>query len=144
MNNLIYPCLWFNGEAKAAAIFYNAIFPNFKILDENELVVVWELNGTRFMGLNGGPQFKFSEAVSFVIECATQEEIDHYWDKLTADGGSESMCGWCKDKYGVSWQVVPQVLGTLMSDPNKRDRVVAAFMQMKKFDIQTLIQAANG
>lgn len=144
MTNKIYPCLWFNHEAKAAATFYSSIFPNFKIIDENEIVVIWELNGTRFMGLNGGPQFKFSEAVSFVIECATQEEIDHYWDKLTANGGSESMCGWCKDKYGVSWQVVPQVLGTLMSDPHKRDKVVAAFMQMKKFDIQTLIHASNG
>jgi predicted 3-demethylubiquinone-9 3-methyltransferase (glyoxalase superfamily) len=141
MANQIYPCLWFDGQAKAAAAFYCSIFPNSKITDENPMVVRWELDGKQFMGLNGGPQFKFNEAVSFAIECETQEEIDHYWNNLILNGGVESQCGWCKDQYGVSWQVVPKILGKLMADPNKGERVVAAFMQMKKFDIQTLLNA---
>ena len=92
------------------------------------------------MGLNGGPKFEFNESVSFVIECADQEEIDYYWEKLT-DGGEESMCGWLKDKYGVSWQVVPAILGELMNDPDRGERVMAAFLQMRKFDIATLLKA---
>ena len=141
MTNQIYPCLWFDGQAKAAAEFYCSIFNNSKITADTPMVVRWELNGTQFMGLNAGPQFKFNEAVSFVIECETQDEIDHYWNNLISDGGAESQCGWCKDKYGVSWQVVPKILGKLMSDPERSDRVVAAFMKMKKFDIQTLLNA---
>jgi predicted 3-demethylubiquinone-9 3-methyltransferase (glyoxalase superfamily) len=141
MKNQMYPCLWFDGQAKAAAEFYCSIFKNSKITAENPMVVRWELNGIQFMGLNGGPQFKFNEAVSFVIECETQEEIDHYWKCLTASGGNESQCGWCKDQYGVSWQVVPTILSQLMADPIKSERVVAAYMQMKKFDIQTLLNA---
>jgi predicted 3-demethylubiquinone-9 3-methyltransferase (glyoxalase superfamily) len=139
--NQIYPCLWFDGQAKAAAEFYCSIFSNSKITDQNPMVVKWELNGKQFMGLNGGPQFKTNEAISFVIECETQKEIDHYWNSLIAGGGEESQCGWCKDQFGVSWQVVPSILGKLMSDPEKGKRVVAAFMQMKKFDIETLINA---
>ena len=92
------------------------------------------------MGLNGGPTFKFNEATSFVVDCETQEEIDFYWDKLVA-GGSESQCGWLKDKFGVSWQIVPTVLGKLMSDPEKGQRVVQAFMKMKKFEIEKLLNA---
>jgi predicted 3-demethylubiquinone-9 3-methyltransferase (glyoxalase superfamily) len=141
MKNQMYPCLWFDGQAKAAAEFYCSIFPNSTISAENPLVVRWEVNGNQFMGLNGGPQFKFNEAVSFVIECDTQEEIDHYWNNLISNGGAESQCGWCKDQYGVSWQVVPKILGELMAHPEKTQRVVAAFMQMKKFDIETLINA---
>lgn len=141
MRNQIYPCLWFDGQAKAAAEFYCTIFSNSKITEENPMVVRWELNGKQFMGLNGGPQFKTNEAISFVIECETQAEIDHYWNSLIADGGEESQCGWCKDKFGVSWQVVPSILGELMNHPVKGQRVVAAFMQMKKFDIQTLLNA---
>jgi predicted 3-demethylubiquinone-9 3-methyltransferase (glyoxalase superfamily) len=141
MTNQIYPCLWFDGQAKAAATFYCSIFSNSKIIDESPMVVKWEVGGKQFMGLNGGHNFKFNEAVSFVIECDTQEEIDYFWNKLTADGGEESQCGWCKDQFGVSWQVVPKILGQLMADPEKGQRVVAAFMQMKKFDIQTLINA---
>jgi predicted 3-demethylubiquinone-9 3-methyltransferase (glyoxalase superfamily) len=141
MKKQIYPCLWFDGQAKAAAAFYCSIFTNAKITDENPMVVKWEIDGRQFMGLNDGPQFKFNEAVSLVIECDTQEEIDNYWSKLTADGGRESQCGWCKDKFGVSWQVVPSMLGKLMADPEKGERVVAAFMQMKKFDINTLMNA---
>ena len=105
------------------------------------MVVRWEINGSQFMGLNGGPQFKTNEAVSFVIECDTQQEIDNYWNKLTADGGQESQCGWCKDKFGVSWQVVPAILGELLSNSEKGQRVVSAFMQMKKFDIEKLLNA---
>jgi predicted 3-demethylubiquinone-9 3-methyltransferase (glyoxalase superfamily) len=141
MTNQIYPCLWFDGQAKAAADFYCSIFKHSKITEENLMVVRWELNGSQFMGLNGGPSFKFNEAVSFVIECDTQDEIDHYWNNLISNGGAESQCGWCRDQYGVSWQVVPKILGKLMADPNKSERVVAAFMQMKKFDIQKLLDA---
>jgi predicted 3-demethylubiquinone-9 3-methyltransferase (glyoxalase superfamily) len=137
MINQIYPCLWFDGQAKAAAEFYCSVFKNSKITSENPIVVTFELNGEKFMGLNGGPHFKFNEAISFVVDCDTQEEIDHYWNKLT-EGGQESQCGWLKDKYGVSWQIVPTILGKLMADPERAPRVVAAFMQMKKFDIENL------
>jgi predicted 3-demethylubiquinone-9 3-methyltransferase (glyoxalase superfamily) len=140
MQNQIYPCLWFDGQAKAAAEFYCSIFSNSKITEENPLVVKWELNGNPFMGLNGGPMYKFSPANSYVIECETQEEIDHYWAKL-GEGGIYNQCGWLDDKFGVSWQVVPKILGKLMADPEKVDRVVKAFMQMKKFDIATLQNA---
>lgn len=135
----IYPCLWFDGQAKEAAQFYCSVFENGKITDDNPLVCRWEINGIQFMGLNGGPKFKFTEAISLVIECESQEEIDHYWDSFTKDGGAESQCGWCRDKYGLSWQIVPAILPKLMADPEKRDKVIAAFMTMKKFDIETLL-----
>ncbi|HYG50464.1 MAG TPA: VOC family protein [Flavobacteriales bacterium] len=141
MTQPIYPCLWFDGQAKAAAEFYCSVFENSKIINESPMVVNWEIDGRRFMGLNGGPQFKPTEGVSFVLECKDQAEIDYYWDTFTTDGGQESMCGWCKDKFGVWWQVIPAVLGQLMSDPSRSQRVVAAFMQMKKFDIEKLINA---
>ncbi len=141
MNNQLYPCLWYDGQARAAAEMYCTIFPNSKIISDSGMVVIFELNGQRFMGLNGGPHFKFNEAVSFVIPCKDQEEIDHYWYKLIADGGQESMCGWCKDKFGMSWQVVPEILGELMSNPESGQRVVQAFMKMKKFDIEVLRKA---
>ncbi len=137
----LYPCLWFDGKAAEAAAHYCAIFPGSRILSENPMVVMFELNGQKYMGLNGGPQYQFNEAVSFVINCDNQEEIDHYWNALTA-GGSEGKCGWLKDQYGVSWQVVPSILGDLMSDSAKRDRTMKAFMQMKKFDIDKLIEGA--
>ena len=140
MNKSIYPCLWFDGNALPAAEFYSSIHPNSKILSANPMAVVFELNGAKFMALNGGPEFHFSEATSFVITCETQEEIDHYWDKLT-EGGSEGKCGWLKDKFGVSWQVVPSILGKLMNDPEKAPKVMYAFMQMKKFDIAKLLEA---
>lgn len=141
MKNSIHPCLWFDGQAKAAAEFYCSTFKNSKITADTPLVVNFELNGNKFMGLNGGPTFKFNEAVSFVIECETQKEIDYYWDTLTANGGQESMCGWVKDKYGVSWQIVPAMLGKLMSDPAKGERVMQAVLQMRKLDIEKLINA---
>jgi len=136
----IYPCLWFDNQAKTAADFYCSVFKNSKITEENPMVVRFELNGKVFMALNGGPKFKHSEAVSFVVECETQEEIDYYWNTLTQDG-EESMCGWLKDKFGVSWQIVPQVLGQLMSDPEKAPRVIAAFLKMQKFEIAKLLVA---
>lgn len=141
MTDQIYPCLWFDGQAQEAAQFYCSIFKNSKITAHNQMVVRFDLNGKKFMALNGGPQFNFNEAVSFVIDCETQDEIDYYWDKLTADGGSESRCGWLKDKYGVSWQVVPTILSKLMSNPDKAQNVMQAFMKMKKFDIQALESA---
>ena len=141
MKQQLYPCLWFDGNARAAADFYCAIFPNSKIVDDIGVVVNFELNGEYFMGLNGGPNCNFTEAVSFVIPCKDQIEIDHYWYKLIADGGEESMCGWCKDKFGLSWQVIPAILGELMSNPAKSQRVVQAFMKMRKFDIEELQNA---
>ena len=282
MTNPIYPCLWFDDQAQAAAAFYCTIFPNSKIVSENSIVTIWELSEQKFMGLNGGPMFtpnpsvsffvtcetneevdaiwnklnedakimmaldsydwsdyygfiqdkfgiswqifkgkysdvnqkivpsflftdanfgkanaavhfytsvfsnsktegilfytesemkeknivkhsqfvldgnvfmamdgagnhnfSFNEALSFVIECETQNEIDYYWNAFTSDGGQESNCGWCKDKFGISWQVVPKIVGKLMADPEKGQKVQAAFMQMKKFDIETLLKAAH-
>lgn len=136
-----YPCLWYDGQAKEAATFYCSIFPNSKIISENPLVVRWELDGIEYMGLNGGTMFNFTEAVSFVVECENQEEIDHYWNHFTSDGGEEGQCGWCKDRFGVSWQVIPKVLGELMADPEKSAKAVEAFMKMKKFDIAALLSA---
>lgn len=141
MTKQIYPCLWFDGQARAAADFYCTIFPNSRIINDSGMVVNFELNGQFFMGLNGGNNFQFNEAVSFVILCKDQEEIDHYWYKLIADGGQESQCGWCKDKFGLSWQVVPTILGELMSNPENGQRVVQAFMKMRKFDIEALQNA---
>jgi predicted 3-demethylubiquinone-9 3-methyltransferase (glyoxalase superfamily) len=141
MTNQIYPCLWFGGQARAAAEFYCSIFQNSRIISDSGTVINFEINGQPFMGLNGGDLFKFNEAVSFVISCKDQEEIDFYWNKLVADGGSEGNCGWCKDKFGLSWQVVPTILGELMANPDKGQRVIQAFLKMKKFDIEGLINA---
>lgn len=112
MTHPIYPCLWFDGQAKAAADYYCSIFADSQITSENPIVVNFELNGSKFMALNGGPHYKFSPANSYVIECETQAEIDHYWDML-GHGGTHSKCGWLDDKFGVSWQVVPKILGNL-------------------------------
>ncbi|HWZ21758.1 MAG TPA: VOC family protein [Cytophagaceae bacterium] len=140
MANQIYPCLWLDNKAKEAADYYCSIFKNSKITSENPVVVMFELNGKKFMALNGGPMFKFTEAVSFVVDCETQEEIDHYWNSLSKEG-SEGQCGWLKDKYGVSWQIVPTILSKLMSDPEKSGRVMQAFLKMKRFDIEKLKSA---
>jgi predicted 3-demethylubiquinone-9 3-methyltransferase (glyoxalase superfamily) len=140
LNKSIYPCLWFDNQAKEAADFYCSIFRESRITEENPMVVRFEVNGFRIMALNGGPQFKFNEAASLVVECGTQEEIDYYWDRLT-EGGTESQCGWLKDKFGFSWQIVPSILGQLMSDPERSDRVIQAFLKMKKFDIEALKNA---
>jgi predicted 3-demethylubiquinone-9 3-methyltransferase (glyoxalase superfamily) len=140
MTNQVYPCLWFDNQARAAAEYYCSIFNNSGITSENPMVVTFELNGTKFMALNAGPQFKFNEAVSFVVDCDTQEDLDYYWNKLTA-GGSEGQCGWLKDRYGVSWQIVPTVLGKLMSNPEKSERVMQKILQMRKLDIKQLVTA---
>lgn len=140
MANKIYPCLWFDGQAKAAADYYCSIFKDSKITSENPIVVNFDLNGFKFMALNGGPHYKFSPANSYVIECETQQEIDYYWEKL-GEGGIYNQCGWLDDQFGVSWQIVPAVLGELMADPEKAPRVIQAFMKMTKFDIETLMKA---
>jgi predicted 3-demethylubiquinone-9 3-methyltransferase (glyoxalase superfamily) len=138
MKNNIHPCIWFDGQAQAAATFYCGIFPNSTIISDNGMVVYFELNGQKFMGLNGGNQFQFNEAISFVISCENQTEIDFYWNNLVSNGGKEGQCGWCKDQFGVSWQIVPIQLGKLMSDPEKGRLVVESFMKMKKIDIESL------
>ncbi len=156
MKNQITPCLWFDYEAEEAANFYTSIFKDsaietisrygkegFEIHGQEEgtaMTVVFRINGQTFTALNGGPVFKFNEAVSFQVYCDTQEEIDYYWEKFTKDG-EESQCGWLKDKYGVSWQIIPSILGDLLSDPAKAGRVTNAFLQMKKFDIEKLLNA---
>ncbi len=141
LTNPISVCLWFDGQAKAAAEFYCTVFKKSRINVITPMVVTFELNGNKFMGLNGGPEFKFNEAISLVVNCDTQEEIDYYWERLTANGGNESMCGWLKDKFGVSWQIVPSMMSELMTEPAKAQRVMQVVMQMKKLDIEKLKQA---
>ena len=152
----ISPFLWFDNNAEEAANFYVAIFKDSKILKiarygeagpgpaGSVMVVNFQIEGQDFIALNGGPLFKFTEAISFVINCQTQEEVDHYWNKLTAGGGQESQCGWLKDKYGLSWQVTPAILGELLADKDqkKAQRVMQAMLQMKKIDIAALQRAA--
>ena len=137
MTNQPYPCLWFNGQAKEAAEHYCSVFKNSRLLSENPFAVVFELNGSKFMNLNGGPEYKFTPANSYIISCQTQSEIDYYWDKLGKEG-EYGKCGWLTDKFGVSWQIVPEILGQLMSNPEKAPKVMYAFMQMSKFNIETL------
>ena len=153
----ITPFLWFENQAEEAAKFYTSIFKNSKITDVSRygdagpgpkgsvMTVGFELDGQQFTALNGGPVFKFTEAVSFVVHCETQEEVNHYWSRLTA-GGKEVQCGWLKDRYGLSWQVVPNALIRLMTDPDpaKAQRVAKAMMQMVKLDIGKLEAAARG
>ena len=136
----VTPFLWFDNQAEEAAKYYVSIFKNSSVLSSNPMVTHLVLEGQQILILNGGPIFKLSEAFSFSVLCETQEEIDYYWSKLT-EGGSESQCGWLKDKYGLSWQIVPSVLPDLMGDPTKSERVMQAFLKMKKFDIAKLMQA---
>ena len=140
MKHPITTCLWFDGQAREAAEFYCTVFSHAKITAVNPLVVTFEINGSRLMGLNGGPKYKFTEAVSFVVHCDTQEEMDYCWERLT-EGGTENMCGWLKDKFGVSWQIVPTILGDLMREPEIAARVMKIFMNMRKPDIQSLQKA---
>lgn len=155
----ITTCLWFDDRAEEAVKFYTSVFKNSKTgtttrYDETVakaagrpagtvMTVTFELEGREFMALNGGPIFKFNESVSLVVNCKNQDEIDYYWSKLTEGGGQESMCGWLKDKFGLSWQIVPEMLGELMAgkDTAKAKRAMAALMQMKKLDIKTLEEA---
>lgn len=137
--------LWFDSQAQEAAKFYCSIFKKSKIINSSPMIVTFELEGQKFMALNGGPQFKFTEAISLFVDCDTQEEVDEFWNKLTADGGAESMCGWLKDKYGLSWQIVPNTLMKLMGDKDqaKAQRVMQAMLKMKKINIKALKEAYN-
>ena len=156
----ITPCLWFDDQAEDAAKFYVSVFKNSKLGEISRygkegfeihgrkagtvMTAEWEIEGQKFVGLNGGPQFKFSEAISFQIMCEDQKEIDHFWSKLTA-GGQEGPCGWLKDKFGLSWQVVPKELTEMMNDSDspRSERAMEAMLQMKKIDIKAMQDAYN-
>jgi predicted 3-demethylubiquinone-9 3-methyltransferase (glyoxalase superfamily) len=154
----IAPCLWFNGEAEQAALFYVAVFPDSAIIATSRygdgapfpagtaLMVEFTLAGQRFQALNGGPGFTHSEAMSLSISARDATEVDHFWNALTADGGSESMCGWLKDRFGVSWQVVPEGLGAILADPDRAraNRAMQAMLKMKKLDLAAMRAAADG
>ena len=154
----ITSCLWFDTEGEEAAQFYCSLFPNSRIVGVSHygeagpraagtvLTVDFELDGRPYVALNGGPDHPFTEAVSFQIGCADQDEVDRYWTALTADGGEEGPCGWVKDRFGLSWQVVPTAMPALLSDPDpeRANRAMAAMLQMKKLDIATLRAAADG
>jgi len=158
----ITPFLWFDDQAEEAVKFYTSIFKNSKVGKLTHygksaekaagrpagsvMTVEFELEGQKFTALNGGPVFKFNESISFVVNCETQEEVDYFWEKLTADGGQEAECGWLKDKFGVSWQVVPTVLIEMLHDKDseKSERVMKAMLQMQKFDIKKLNAAYAG
>ncbi len=157
----ITPDLWFDNSAEEAAKFYTSIFKNSKIIDVARygeagakvsgrpkgtvMTVIFEIEGQRFMALNGGPVFKFSPAISFLVNCETQEEVDDLWEKLS-QGGEKEQCGWLKDKYGVSWQIVPNALGEMLQDKDakKSERVMEAMLQMKKIDVEGLKKAYAG
>ena len=134
-------CLWFDGQAEAAAKYYCTVFKDSKITQVTPMVVTFELNGNKFMGLNGGPQFKFDEAISLMVNCDSQKEIDYYWNTFVNDGGTESVCGWLKDKFGLSWQIVPSNIGELMATPERAKRVMDAVMKMKKLDMKKMEEA---
>jgi predicted 3-demethylubiquinone-9 3-methyltransferase (glyoxalase superfamily) len=142
--------LWFDGKAEEAAEFYVSVFKNSKVLSTmgpkgQAMGVTFQLEGQEFMGLNGGPQFSFTPAISLFVSCETQVEVDDLWRKLTAGGGSEEQCGWLRDKYGLSWQIIPTILGRLLGDKDreKANRAMQAMLQMKKIDIAKLEQAAG-
>lgn len=152
----IVPFLWFDGKAEEAMEFYTSIFPDAKVVSvmrsgaadpgqrESIMSATFELYGQRFIALNGGPQFKFTPAISFFVNCETQEEVDSLWEKLSA-GGEKQRCGWLRDKYGVSWQIIPTALGEMLQDPDpeRRKKAMNAMLQMDKIDIQKLKQAAE-
>ena len=152
------PCLWFDTQAEEAATFYTTVFPNSRITDVSRypggagdragtvLTVEFELDGQAYVALNAGPEFTFSEAISFQIPCAGQDEVDHYWNALTAGGGEESQCGWLKDRFGLSWQVFPEEMSRLLSDPDpeRAQRAMDAMMTMKKIDLEAIEKAAAG
>jgi predicted 3-demethylubiquinone-9 3-methyltransferase (glyoxalase superfamily) len=154
----IVPNLWFDTEAEEAAKFYVSVFKNSRVVSRTHytegapreagmvMTVEFELDGQRFVGINGGPQFKFDEAVSFQITCKDQDEVDYYWERLTSGGGLEGPCGWCKDKFGLSWQVVPSGMDVILSDPDseRAQRAMEAMLKMRKLDIAELERAAAG
>lgn len=139
----ITPYLWFDNQAQEAANFYCSVFDNSRILSDGGTIVEFELDGTNFIALNGGPQYKFNEAVSFYVLCDNQEEIDYLWKQLIADGGSEGRCSWCKDKFGVSWQIVPKRFIEMMKTgtPKQSQRVIEAMMKMNKMIIEDFERA---
>ncbi|HEY8227806.1 MAG TPA: VOC family protein [Pyrinomonadaceae bacterium] len=154
----ITPFLWFDDKAEEAINFYTSVFDDSRILSVTRygdtgpgpkgtvMTASFQIAGQEFVALNGGPHFKFTEAISFVVNCETQEEIDRFWQQLTADGGAESQCGWLKDKFGLSWQIVPTILSKLLQDPDpaKSNRVMQAILQMKKIEIKKLLEAYEG
>ena len=159
MKSKITPTLWFDGSAEEAERFYSSLFPDSRIVNVNRsaadnpstkagegLTVDFELAGQPFMGLNGGPDFKFNEAISFTIDCQDQAEVDLYWETLVEGGGEHSVCGWLKDRYGVSWQVIPRVLPELLADPDRNvaERVMKAMLEMTKIDVAELQAAKEG
>jgi predicted 3-demethylubiquinone-9 3-methyltransferase (glyoxalase superfamily) len=157
MQQRIITNLWFDTEAEEAADFYCSIFKDSRISSKtlypessdragSVVTVEWELDGQRFVGINGGPQFKFDEAISLQIDCEDQAEVDYYWDRLLAGGGEEGPCGWLKDRYGLSWQVTPTGMDELFSDPDREraNRAWEAMMKMKKLDLEALRAAADG
>ena len=151
----ITPALWFDGQAEEAANFYVSLFDDAEVTEVRHLegtpsgddvaLVFFRLEGLEFSAIDGGPQFPFTEAVSFQIECEDQSEVDRLWKAITSDGGEESMCGWCKDRFGLSWQIIPKRLGELLSDPDadRRGRAMQAMLQMRKIDVQAMEDAAN-
>ncbi len=157
MPQKIIPSLWFDTEAEEAADFYTSVFKDSRIVTKTHytegapreagmvMTVEWELNGQRFVGINGGPQFTFDEAVSFQIDCEDQDEVDYYWEKLS-EGGSEGQCGWLKDKFGLSWQVVPTGMDEVFADPDpeRAERAMKAMLGMGKIDVAALRSAADG
>lgn len=146
MSDKIAPCLWFDGNARQAADFYVSLLPNSRIVEDAGIMVVFELAGRRFLALNGGPDFKFTPAVSMYLDCADQAEVDRLWDALLADGGEADHCGWLKDKFGLSWQIIPEALPRLIgsADRQKAERAMKAMMGMIKIDVATLEAAYNG
>jgi predicted 3-demethylubiquinone-9 3-methyltransferase (glyoxalase superfamily) len=148
----VTPFLWFDNQAEEAMNLYASVFPRAKVISVNRaqdrvISVEFEVEGQKFMGLNAGPHHKFNEAVSFFVGCETQQQIDELWEKLTADGGEPGRCGWLKDKFGLSWQIVPNAFGRLMSgggDPARAKRVMDAFFQMNKLDVNRLQQVYDG
>jgi predicted 3-demethylubiquinone-9 3-methyltransferase (glyoxalase superfamily) len=158
MSQKITPNLWFDMNAEEAARFYVDVFADGRILNVARypegspgpagevMTIEWEVQGQRFIGINGGPQFEFSEAVSFMITCSDQEEVDYYWERLTADGGSEGQCGWLTDRFGLAWQVAPEGMDEVFSDPDpaKAERAMQAMLKMGKLDVAALRAAAEG
>ncbi|MGL4522124.1 MAG: VOC family protein [Bacilli bacterium] len=138
MNSSPTPCLWFDNTASEAAKFYCTVFKNSTITYEDAMVVKFQVNGQHFIALNGDATYSFSPAVSFVITCDTQEEIDSYWQMLCEDGGKEGRCGWLTDKFGVSWQIVPTILSKLLADKNIAPKVIQTMLKMNKFSIEEL------
>lgn len=148
----ITPCLWMNNNLEEAIDYYRSIFPNVQVESVNKMpdgtviTGIFEIEGQRFMALNGGPEFAFTEAVSFYLECEDQAEVDHYWGRLTADGGEESQCGWLKDRFGLSWQIVPREFEEMMGgdDPVRVQRMIDAMFTMQRLDVAALRRAYDG